>query len=759
MCLLNGDIGGNIPSSVDFGMIDLIKDVYSSIEFEDFSKYEANKYYIYDLNSGEYVISTDDYDSTAVYYTKDSIIEQKKLTIKEIILQAVHTYGKEAYQNIIVNDLDDCGLELLQYRGDKDLYLLYDENALIYDQMTFQTNYELGVLIKPKPSEENKDKIYTIGDLQPGVFNTGIDSFNEDRWQFQNIVEDGKTVVHSVTKISNNSSTDEGLTYDSSAIGYRVTELIYAGDLVCSIGESLTSVLDKIKNMLGAFEYFYDINGKFIFQAKKIYANSSWNSLIQTDGNIFARDMIEDSPYSYSFENVNLIQKFTNTPSINNVKNDYSIWGTRKSVSGAEIPIHARYAIDKKPIAYTSISVSTKEATDLMNKFPDLYKKLSAVEQTSKRYVIKKENDNDIECDWREIIYQMALDYYKYNQWANFSNKIVEANKKDNLYMSGSTGYEQYYIDLQGFWRQLYNPDAENEVIFDTEGGLYEQEKFYLVNIPTDGDGEKTAAEIFDNNKIHYFIPDENRKLYSSAEKEEYKADQEYYTNVSGNNNLYASELYRMGYRWDEFKQLETFSCDYYLKPPSNVDINDLDLTIYSTDKYYWNKNVVQAPALLNFWFDFYEGDDILQQYQVSSIGDRPKVVNDSKITSVYYSEVPQVIFVRPDETQTLDIDQRKSGYTYLFLAEEYADYFEISSRGKSAEDEMTELFNKHSYCTENISITTIPIYHLEPNTLIHLKSDENHINGKYQISKLTIPLSYNGMMTISATKIVDAVY
>lgn len=73
MCLLNGDIGGSIQSSVDFGTIDLIKDVYSSIEFEDFSKYEANKYYIYD--SGEYTLSTDEYRSTAVYYTKDSIIE------------------------------------------------------------------------------------------------------------------------------------------------------------------------------------------------------------------------------------------------------------------------------------------------------------------------------------------------------------------------------------------------------------------------------------------------------------------------------------------------------------------------------------------------------------------------------------------------------------------------------------------------------------------------------------------------------------
>ena len=47
--------------------------------------------------------------------------------------------------------------------------------------------------------------------------------------------------------------------------GYRITDLTYAGDLILSVGDSLTSMLDKIITMLGEFEYFYDINGRFIF--------------------------------------------------------------------------------------------------------------------------------------------------------------------------------------------------------------------------------------------------------------------------------------------------------------------------------------------------------------------------------------------------------------------------------------------------------------------------------------------------------------
>jgi hypothetical protein len=64
--------------------------------------------------------------------------------------------------------------------------------------------------------------------------------------------EDGNTYI--VTKIR----------YGDTA-GYRKTDLTYTGDLIANVGESLTSVLDKIKNMLVEFEYFYDEDGRFIF--------------------------------------------------------------------------------------------------------------------------------------------------------------------------------------------------------------------------------------------------------------------------------------------------------------------------------------------------------------------------------------------------------------------------------------------------------------------------------------------------------------
>jgi hypothetical protein len=62
-------------------------------------------------------------------------------------------------------------------------------------------------------------------------------------------------------------------------LGYRLTDLIYPGDLIANVGDTITSVLDKIKNMFGDFEYFYDVDGKFIFQKKKIFINAAWSPI------------------------------------------------------------------------------------------------------------------------------------------------------------------------------------------------------------------------------------------------------------------------------------------------------------------------------------------------------------------------------------------------------------------------------------------------------------------------------------------------
>jgi hypothetical protein len=140
-----------------------------------------------------------------------------------------------------------------------------------------------------------------------------------------------------------------------------------------------------------------------------------------------------------------------------------------------------------------------------------------------------------------------------------------------------------------------------------------------------------------------------------------------------------------------------------------------------------------------------------LSQFSVKNIGRRSKAINDTAVKSIYFRETPQVIF---DENLT---DGYLSGYSYVQVPN--IDYmFTISAQGKSAKDRLDELIYQHSYCIESATITTIPIYYLEPNTRIHLSDKDTNLEGDYIVSKLTIPLTYNGTMSITATKAAESI-
>ena len=55
----------------------------------------------------------------------------------------------------------------------------------------------------------------------------------------------------------------------------------------------------------------------------------------------------------------------------------------------------------------------------------------------------------------------------------------------------------------------------------------------------------------------------------------------------------------------------------------------------------------------------------------------------------------------------------------------------------------------QHTMGTETLSITSIPIYYLEPNTRIYIEG-----YGDYTLDKISYSLNYNGTMSLTGTKI-----
>ena len=642
MCALNGELGGALTSSVDFG-------------------------------TAEEVVTLDN---------KTKITKITKLTLKEIIRNAVHLYGGEPLHNIIINDLDISGLELLEYRYDVPLYLYRIQTIWNFvDNVWIETigdnpdsfiNVTLNGETRCKVLKYNKNKdeanqypwdedgdLITFNDLQPEHLQLLVTplSGTEDPARLRVYNSDTEYIDVYVAKVS----------YGETA-GYRYTDLTYPGDLIGAVGESITSILDKIKAMLGEYEYFYDLDGQFIFQKKRNMINNSTYPLgSDSDGNTVI-DL--DKNVDYTFSGGVLITSFNNNPDLTNLKNDYSVWGTRQSVSGAQLPVHMRYAIDKKPTSYTLVD--------------------------------KDENGNPvtystINYDWREIVYQIAKDYYSHTNDDDFAPKLAAANMEH--YPSGKTGYESYYQDILGFWRDLYNPEV-SETEYDS--------------------------------------------LFTNTEK----TDEEQITTIQNDINSIMTLLKSNPDNTAKKQELQT-------KQELLARMKKYLIYYYQGEHQFWNKTVFEAPHTLNFWFDFLDSEGELSQFSVKNVGCRPKAVNDSNVKAIYFRETPNIIF-----TDNFEKDRNNSSaYTYISISSALMKtMFSISAQGKSAKAMTDELLYKHGYCTESATISSVPIYYLEPNARIHLIDEKSKIDGYYNVSKFSIPLTYNGTMSITATKAVESI-
>lgn len=674
MCRLDGSVSGSLPISTDFGTEEIVEEVL-----------------INDKN-GEPTGQTT-YQTTI-----------NKLPLSTIIRNAVKEYGQETDENIIIEDLGNYGYELWEYRGDTPMYIFLENNEgkITYKNFTFDDSTTLQVqgTVNKIAIKEFTGKFYSLNTLDKNY-------------------NDNATVLEKpypncyIAKIE----------YGETA-GYHQTPLVYNGDLVLAAGETVVALLTKITDMLGNYEFYYDLQGRFRFCKKQTYTQELFSPI---NGDLYTPTAIA-SPYVYEFKDYKLFKSISYTPQMENIKNEFSVWGARKSATGDDLPIHARYAIQKKPSEYRSpyekyeqiqdlwhILVSEVTEDDLKATIkPTFYRKWNnnyipsesnpqyKIEKTKKLptdnqniyhlladgtyklyteipthvrligesdkdkyveyvqgekypltqyryYQLKPASDriyNIQEYDWRELIYQMAIDYYAHHTEEDFLYRIENFNP---TFTHGRTGYEQYYSDMQGFWRDLYNPNPSLQDI-DLKG------EFYGIT-GSDGNGEDR----------------------------------------------------------------------------------------------YWNKIIHHSPHNLNFWFDFLDVGGEISNYAVEKIGSRTKVENgNNNLRSIYYYDIPEILYHLPSDPK---IDKHDTAYQYMQIPQKLETLFYRSAQGQSIIDKVNTLFNTHVMQSAGLNLTTIPIFYLEPNTRIYVEG-----YGDYTISTISLSLAHDGTMSLTCTKVMTSI-
>lgn len=133
-------------------------------------------------------------------------------------------------------------------------------------------------------------------------------------------------------------------------IGVKVESFTYPEKLSSNPGESIVSVLDKIKKTLGNYEYFFDIDGIFHFREIDNGLNDGEmpdDLTAAINAKYFADYTGDQKPaVDYEFENGQLISSYSNTPKFDMVKNNLVAWGKNNNT---KLGIRYHLLIDKKP--------------------------------------------------------------------------------------------------------------------------------------------------------------------------------------------------------------------------------------------------------------------------------------------------------------------------------------------------------------------------------------------------------------------------
>ena len=535
-------------------------------------------------------------------------------TIYQIIQELVNHFGGEQLGKIIISDLDNRVKQVMKWTGSSPLYVA----KFSQDQYFYTTDSSNPNIVK------NNQK-----------FPKQTFEYGED-------------------------------------VGYIYTDFTYPGELIGDAGNTITDILEQIKNVLGNFEYFYDLNGNFVFRQKKNYLNNAQSKYILDNirveennrtilpdyinslgqNNALSAYLIEinNGTSAYEFNNSNLISSYSNTPKYSEIKNDFVVWGIRKSTQGIEIPLRYHLAIDKKPQINNSYYVfEYQDETDGLKKWY--------------RPIFLETNGDRPAKGSAGVFYCVGAS----------EKKIKEKQSKIAsfpIYKWGDNGYEKIDSHLE----KITTKDWRTQLLMQ---GL---------------EGNVLGTE----------------------------------------SNYYFAELFN---EW-----------------PQIYDIR--------AGKFF--KETLNNPTQINYFLDFIDAPaSSIAELDVNNIGRRTKVFNEeSNVNCVFQAWIPDLILINTDDENKGILTEQcvARGQPYYQVSPEIYDSLETGGFRYSAYEEIRQVIHQYTKYNESISLQTIPIYYLEPNTRITVNNTESNIYGDYMIESLSFTLDNSSMLTINATRVPDKI-
>ena len=511
-------------------------------------------------------------------------------TIYQIIQELVNHFGGQQLGKIIISDVDNRIKKVMKWTGSIPIYLYQEfdnENNNIYYR--YSTNYN--ELTKNKTQEEIEKNLTS--------FNYGQD------------------------------------------VGYILTDFTYPGELIGNAGDTVVTILDQIKDTLGNYEYFYDIEGNFRFQQIKNYLNTSYSTfkINQINADNYLVDYAGGKSV-YTFQGADIIQSYTNAPQYQQIKNDFMIWGKRISIDGQEIPIRYHLAIDEKP--------------QTGNVYTDIF----------------------------------------------------------------------FYTDPEN---GIMKPAAKAPIKFLTKD-----------DFPVPG--------LFDQ----YYYADKTKTIYKwDPVKNEYEETDYKLTSVESTD--YRTQLYLSGVVSEPLG----LTSNYYFTELKNEWPKLYDI---SNKEFYGD--TIAEPSDIDFFLDFIDTPSSISEFSVNNIGRRTTTLVDDSINCIFEPDNPDIVIINTDNEDVAQLRQQCIHMKQEFVQMDPDTYSMLANGGvlRSAYEEMRKELYQYTSYNEQVSLTVIPIYYLEPNVRITVRNLEVGIYGDYMINSISLPLGTDGTMSLSCVKALERI-
>lgn len=475
----------------------------------------------------------------------NTIIERIK--VYNLIQELVNHWGKEQLGKIIISDIDTRIKKVMKWKGSTPLYMgtIASENEVQYDVTTnLETaKQQWGTAFKTYETQQD--------------------------------------------------------------VGYIYTDFVYTDDLIGNAGDSVCTILDKIKSYLGNYEYFYDIDGNFIFQEIKNYLNTSKVTVdIQNLSNSDYLTDFSNGKSVYTFDESKLNTSFTMNPQYNMIKNDYIVWGIRTTSDKTKIPIRYHLAIDKKPQIGNTYTVYLYDDNGI----------------TKAKKLIEYDNLNDFPLKGTYGLYYLDKATQKVYTWINgyieqTKGKIKTIVTKDwrtELYFAGTNASNlgldsnDYYSELQNEWPRLY--DLEKQEFKESALNDPTSINYFLDFIDSTAAISELSinnigkrSKVISNNDINCIFASEIPNLVliekgkeDTAEKvqECQAAGQDFiqvsstiYAQLSGGGQSYPaySQVRELLYQYTNYNESISMSAIpvYYLEPNNRITVRDDSSKIY----------------------------------------------------------------------------------------------------------------------------------------------------------------------------------